>query len=86
MLFSAIVNRKLAKFIPLACKTRTFIDILCAFLESRAEIFCTFTGLQDETSILYSCDISFANFVYMACIRVLVRLRYVSSFLGAFQP
>ena len=52
--------------------------------------FGYFTRLQDETSTFYSCDISFKNLVCIACnvpcIRVLIRLRYVSSFPDTFQP
>ena len=89
MLSSVIGNLKIAKFIPVSVKFVPFNAILCSCgMVNR--IFGSFTGLQDETSTFYSCDISFSNFVCIACnvpcIRVLVRLRYVSSFPDTFQP
>ena len=64
---------------------------MCA--EARIEIFGSFPKLRDNAPTFYSCDISFTNFDCIICIacnvpctRVLVKLRYVSSFLDTFQP
>ena len=89
MLFSVIGNHKIAKFIPVSVLFVLFIAILCA-CGSASEPFGHRTGVQDGTSTFCRCNISFTNFVCIACnvpcTRVLVRLRYVSSFPDTFQP
>ena len=89
VLFVDMVNRTNARFISVSVKLIPFFDFMFARRSERG-FFGSFTGLRDKASTLYSCDISFTNFVRIACnvpcIRVLIKLRYVSSFPDTFQP
>ena len=90
MQFSVIVNCKKGETHLLWVQSSYFFAIHCVCWKREQKFLGRFIGLLDKTSTFYSCDVSFAKFVCIACnvpcIRVLVKLRYVSSFPDTFQP
>ena len=88
--FSAIVNRKIANFIAVSVKLGPFIAILCVCRSSSRNILIFLLDYEMKITHFTAVYISFTNFVCIACnvpcIRVLARLRYVSSFPDTFQP
>ena len=90
VLFVDIVNPTIARFVTVSVKLVLFIVILCVCGGANGNFLGILLDCEHKTSTFYGCDISFTNFVCIACnvpcIHVLIKLRYASSFPDTFQP
>ena len=87
LLFSAIVNRKIANFIAVSAKLVPFIAILCVCGSPSRNILIFLLDCEMKiTHVTAVTSVFQILFVLRVMFCVLVRLRYASSFQDTFQP